>query len=184
MNKVLETIKNRRSIRKYKTEQIKQEELDLILEAGIYAPSGHNEQPWHFTVIQNKDLISQINTISKKIMANIEIDWIKKLALNPETNITYSAPTIIIVSGRKDGISAKTDCCAAVENMLIAAESLNIGSVWLGFAIFAFSNKDLAPNIDLPEGYEPLYAFALGYKDLEQQPQAPKRNYNCINYIR
>lgn len=54
MNKVLEVIKSRRSIRRYLPEQIKQNELDAIIEAGLYAPSAHNDQPWHFTVIREK----------------------------------------------------------------------------------------------------------------------------------
>ena len=61
MNNVLETIKNRRSIRNYKAEQISQEELDLIIEAGIYAPTAGNEQPWHFTIVQNPDALKHIN---------------------------------------------------------------------------------------------------------------------------
>lgn len=55
MNEVLKAIRNRRSVRTYLPTQIKQEDLDLIIESGIYAPSGHNDQPWHFTVIQNKE---------------------------------------------------------------------------------------------------------------------------------
>ncbi len=54
MNPVLETIKSRRSVRKYQSRQIKDEELEKILEAAIYAPSGHNDQSWHFTIIHKK----------------------------------------------------------------------------------------------------------------------------------
>lgn len=57
MNEVLNAIRNRRSVRTYLSTQIKQEDLDLIIESDIYAPSGNNDQPWHFTVIQNKEMI-------------------------------------------------------------------------------------------------------------------------------
>lgn len=74
MNEVLETIKSRRSIRKYLSKQIKDEELDMILESAIYAPTGHNDQPWHFTVIQNNELIDEMSVESKKIMAEQPVE--------------------------------------------------------------------------------------------------------------
>lgn len=184
MNEVLKAIKSRRSIRKYRSEQIKQEELEMIIEAGIYAPSGHNLQPWRFTVVQDRKVIEHINDISKKLMATMEIEWIKKIGLDPDADITYKAPTLIIVSGKKDVPSSKIDCCAAVGNMLLAAESLNIGSVWLGFAIFGIQTPGEAEKLDLPEGYEPYYAFVLGYKEQDSQPDVPSRNYDVVNYIR
>jgi nitroreductase len=68
VNKVLESIKNRRSIRKYLEDQIKDEELEIILEAAVYAPTAGNEQSWHFTVIQNAEFIDTMNLESKKLM--------------------------------------------------------------------------------------------------------------------
>ena len=61
MNETLKVIRNRRSIRNFMDEQIKKEELDAILEAGLYAPSGMNSQDWHFTVIQNRKMIDTVN---------------------------------------------------------------------------------------------------------------------------
>ena len=184
MNEVLQTIKNRRSIRSYKPEQIKQEELDLILEAGIYAPSGHNAQPWHFTVIQNPEVINYINDTAKQVMATMDIDWIRHNGMNPKFHIAYNAPTLVIVSGKKDAVTSKTDCDAATQNMMLAAESLNIGSVWVGFALFSFKIEGVAEKISIPEGYEPYYGVALGYKAQDTQPNAPKRNYDVVHYIR
>lgn len=184
MNEVLKIIKERRSIRSFKSEQITQEELDGIIEAGIYAPTGHNTQPWHFTIIQNREVCQHINDTAKKVMATIEVDWIKKAAQNPEYDVTFKAPTLIIVSGKKDAVSWRTDCDAAIENMLIAAESLNIGSLWLGFAALAFKIEGESEKIGIPDGYEAHYGISLGYKAQDKQPTAPKRNYNVVNYIR
>ncbi|MFP4164559.1 MAG: nitroreductase family protein [Chitinispirillaceae bacterium] len=184
MNETLQVIKSRRSIREYKPEQIKQEELDLIIEAGIHAPTGHNMQPWHFTVIQDRKVIEHLNAVSKKVMSTMEIEWIRKAGENPGYDISYKAPTVVVVSGKKDWITSRIDCCAAVENMLIAAESLDIGSVWLGFAMFAFQMEGEVEKISVPEGYEPYYAFTLGYKARDSQPAAPTRNYDVVNYKR
>lgn len=184
MNDVINTIKNRRSIRAYKSEQIKQEELDAIIEAGLYAPSGHNTQPWHFTVIQNREVIRHINEVSKEVMRLSEIEWIRNMGLLSNSDLTYGAPTLVIVSGRRDAITCETDCGAAVQNMLLAAESMNIGSVWLGLITFCFKKKDEVKKINIPEGYEPIYGVAFGYNLKDTQPPTPKRNYDVVDYIR
>jgi nitroreductase len=184
MNEVLKAIKSRRSIRSYRPEQISREELDLIIEAGIYAPYGPPAQPWHFTVVQSPEAIRRINAVSKDAMAKSNVEWIKKFGSNPDIDITHKAPTLIVVSGKKDSLTALTDCSAAVENMLLAAESLNIGSIWLGFAMFCFQSEGEAAKLGIPEGYAPVHTAAFGYKAQDTQPKAPARNYDVVNYIR
>ena len=80
MNEVIAAIRSRRSVRRYKPEQIGEKELQAILEAGLYAPSAHNDQSWHFTVIQNKDLLARMNRAAKEGMAASEIDWMRGMA--------------------------------------------------------------------------------------------------------
>jgi nitroreductase len=183
MNQTLETIKNRRSIRQYRPEQIKDEELKNILEAAIYAPTGHNDQPWHFTIIQNKDLIKEINDGAKKVMQTMEIEWISKLGAMEDFNIFHRAPTVLIVSGRKDATTPLVDCAAAVQNMLLAAESMDIGSCWIGFARFFFVNPDNMKKLEIPEDHEVHFGVALGYK-VAKNPQAPERNQNVYKYFK
>jgi len=184
MNEVLKAIKNRRSTRGYKPGQIKQEEIDLIIEAAIHAPTGHNMQPWYFTVIQDRAVIKHISDTAKSVMAKMEVDWISRAGRNPDLDITHGAPTLVIVSGRTDAVTWRTDCDAAIENMMIAAESLNIGSLWVGFAGFCFRVRGEAEKIGVPNGYEAYYGVALGYK-LDEAPQpAPKRKTDVVNYIR
>lgn len=184
MNEVLETIKNRRSIRKYKPEQIKDDELKMILEAGMYAPTAHNEQPWHFTVVQNSDVLRHINTVVQADMAKSDVEWIRNMGSNPAFSVTYQAPTLIVVSGRADALAMQADCAASIENMLIAAESLGIGSVWLGLTRYLFARGDEVAKLGLPVGYKPYYSVALGYAAIERRPIAPKRNKDVVNYIR
>lgn len=182
-NEVIKTIKNRRSIRNYKEEQIKEEELKTILEAGIQAPTANNSQPWHFTVVQDREMIDFMNTEAKKMMAKSDNQKVAKMGKSA-INIFYNAPTVIVASGKKDIQSALVDCSAAIENMLIAAESIDLGGVWIGFAGFFFEDQENIEKLNLPEGYEPFYAVAIGYKG-ENVPTGPsKRNMDVINYIR
>lgn len=203
MNEVVKTIKNRRSVRKYLPQQLKDEELDVILESAIYAPTGGNDQPWHFTVIQdkefisdmndkakqaiikNKKLVDRINAESKKIPDDLpdSLDKFAKLAESESFNIFYEAPTVIVVSGKKDTTSPFADCCAAIQNMLIAAESLEIGSCWIGLARFFLENPKNVRKLNLPHNYEPYYAVTFGYKASPNR-KAPQRNQNVVDYIR
>ncbi len=156
----------------------------MILEAGLYAPSGHNEQSWHFTVIQDRKNIEHINKESKEGLKTAPIDWMQKIGNNEKTDLTYGAPTLILVSGRKDAISYLIDCAAAIQNMLLMAESLNIGSVWLGLLRYYITTEDCRKRYKIPEGYEPVYGVALGYKMDEGQKPAPKRIENAVTFIK
>jgi nitroreductase len=184
MNEVLKAIKSRRSVRNYKKEQISQESLDLIIEAGVYAPTAHNEQPWHFTIIQNEEMLQNINEKTKQLMAKSDVEWVQKAGSNPNFQVTYNAPTLIIVSGRKDAMAWSADCAAAIQNMLIAAESMNIGSVWLGLVRFFFEQEEEVKKLGIPEGFQPYYGVALGYSASEKKQDIPKRNLDVVNYIR
>lgn len=184
MNEVLKAIKSRRSVRNFKQDQISQENLELILEAGIYAPTANNEQPWHFTVIQNEEFLRYINDKTREEMAGADIEWVKKMGSNPAFYVTYNAPTLIIVSGRTDATAWSADCAAAIENILLAAESLDIGSVWLGLLRYYYRQEDEVNKLGIPEGYQPYYGIALGYKSGEKKDIIPIRNRDVINYIR
>lgn len=182
MNEIMKTIKNRRSIRKYLPDQIDGDELEMILEAAIYAPTGHNDQPWHFTVIQDMEFIDMMNIESKKTMAKSNVDWMSNMGKTENFHIFHNAPTVVIVSGKEDATSPLPDCCAAIENMLITAESIDIGSCWIGLARFFFETPDVK-KLNLPDGYKPYYAVTLGYKTVNDNP-VPERNKNVISYIK
>lgn len=182
-NLVLDTIMKRRSTRSYKEEQIKEDDLQSILDAGIQAPSANNCQSWHFTVIQNKEFIQYMNEKSKEIMINSEDKRISD-AGKGNVNLFYDAPTLIIVSGNEDEISAKVDCSAAIENMLLAGESLEIGGVWIGMLRFFISDNKEVRKLNIPNGFRPFYAVALGYKKHDAVSGPGKRNKDVLNYIR
>ncbi|HEX9025064.1 MAG TPA: nitroreductase family protein [Clostridium sp.] len=183
-NRVLEVIKSRRSVRAYKQEQISQKELDLIIEAGVYAPTAQNNQPWHFTIIQDKEMLNYINKKSKELMATADSEMARKASSNPKYQPTYDAPTLIVVSCKKDSNFGHEDCAAATQNMLIAAESMNIGSVWLGIVGMLFQKEEEAPKLRLPEGYEALYGVVFGYSAREGKQIALKRNMDVVTYIK
>lgn len=185
-NPTIETILNRRSVRVYSEEQIKNNDLEQILKAGLYSPSACNSQPWHFTVIQNKELLNELNIESKKELLKVGDDYFKKFGENEKFDMFYNAPTVIIISGEKSSLVPKTDCAAATENMLIAAESLDIGTCWIGLVTYLFVSSrgdQYIKRLGIPEGYEPYYAITLGYKKYPNPKPQPRRE-NTVNYIK
>lgn len=195
---MLSIIRRRRSIRKYMPEQIKDVELAAILEAAIYAPSGHNSQPWHFTVIQNKEVIDSISNKTKQVMITSSLEKAQRLGSSETYHIFHNAPTVVIVSGDTEekspielpyhsfgSYTPLVDCAAAIENMLLAAESIGLGSCWVGLVNYYFILGDEVAKLGIPVQYQPLFAVCVGYKDSNSVGAvAAKRKENCVNYIR
>jgi nitroreductase len=186
MNETLKVLRERRSTRKFKSEQISSSELQAILEGGLYAPSGGNDQSWNFTVIQNAELLEELNVQSKEALKSHPNEIVQKMAINDKYNVFYEAPTVIIVSGRETAIAPELDCAAAAENMLIAAESIDIGACWITFVGFLFNSEKGAKykeKLTIPEGYTPYYAVVLGYKAVNLT-NAAERKENTVQYIK
>ena len=184
-NDTIKSIMERRSVRKYKPQQITEQELECIINCGLYAPSARNTQNWHFTVIQNPDLISWMND---KIKENIplEVAAFFKEQHGGEDNysIFYNAPTLVLISGEADDAFTDVNCGYATQNMCLAAQSIGVASIVIGMARFLFSTPEAdkyAKEFGVPEGYRPLYVVCFGYSDM--LPETPARLNGRVNYI-
>jgi len=166
---VLQTISNRRSHRAYRKEQLPEEVLSSILRAGLESPSARNRQPWHFSVVQNAELIQEIHDEAAKVMGKSGSPRFS----DPDFQIFYHAPTVIFLFGEKDFSWSQVDCGIAVENMALAAEGLGVGSVILGLPKPAFAGNradELKARLACPEGYDFVIALALGYASDTKEP--------------
>lgn len=185
-NETLRIIKQRRSIRSFTGEQIKEEELQAVLEAGLYAPSAGNQQAWHFTVIQDRGLLDRLNVAAKEAAKKVENEHVRQMANNEKFNIFYGAPTLILVSGDEQAMVIEEDCGAATQNMLLAAEAIGLGSCWINLVLFAFDSSkgpEFRRELGIPGGYKPYCSAVLGYKKVAAV-NAPARKPNLITYIR
>ncbi len=139
MNEIMNIIKNRRSIRKYNNEPIAKEQLQEIVEAGRWAPTGGNCQSVHFTVITNEQVLEELRTMVKEAFAAMELrddmyaSMKNSIKLSQRGNYVYdyNAPVLVVVSNCKGYPNAIADSACALENMMLAATSLNIGSCWI-----------------------------------------------------
>ena len=181
MADVFEVIKNRRSVRAYKDEQVEDEKIEKILEAAIMAPTARGEAPWHFTVVQNKEVLEDINSSVHSILSNSGDEFLEAIA-ESDVNVMHNAPTVVFVSAKSDATNMQADCSAAIENMLLAAEGLDIGSCWLGLVAIYFSVEENLKKLHIPEGYTPLYGVALGYKVEPNEPN-PRKDV-LVNWVK
>ena len=178
MNEVLKTIRDRRSVRSFRPEQITDDELKTILEAGLYAPSGNNAQSWFFSAVQNPALIESINGWIVDEARFSSHPKAQQIATTPNSLIFRKAPTVVIVSGQKSDPLAAQNCACAAQNMMLAAQSLGIGSCWICYVEFLSTSKKLAEYrsaLRIPEGYDPFFGLTFGYKAEPDQPPQPRR---------
>lgn len=118
-NEVYRNILTRRSCRKFTDQPISKEDLDMILKAGIYAPSGMNRQSWHFTVIRQKENIQKLAEVVK-------------VAADRASDYDFYAPNVIVlISNDRDNVNGLADVSCAMENMFLMAHSLGISSCWI-----------------------------------------------------
>lgn len=159
---VLQTISNRRSHRKYADKQLAEETLQAILTAALASPSARNGQPWHFSVVQDQELIQEVHDAAAKEMGR---GGSPRFA-DPDFQMFYHAPTVIFLFGDKGNSWTPVDCGIAVENIALAAEGLGVGSVILGLPKPAFIGEkadEIKKKLQCPEGYDFVIAISLGY---------------------
>ena len=153
---MMKAISMRKSTRSYKTEQISDESLNTILNAGCAAPVGMNAyNTVHITVIQNPELLNKITEATANVYSN------------PKMKPFYGAPTLIIVSSTtndKAPTIGVANAACIIENMTLAATDLGLGSVYLMSFLPSFpANNELLKELALPEGFTPVSGIAVGY---------------------
>lgn len=177
-NPVIENIMARRSIRAYKDQKVESEKLQLIAKCGINAPNAMNQQKWAIRIVNTPEFINGISEEYKK--ANPQM-----VARDRNfKNMFRNAPAIIIVAIPQGGY-IEIDAGLLGENMMLAAQSLGLGTCCLGSpAGFMNDNPAAKPYLErlqLPEGYKITYVLAVGYPD--EAPQAKPRDESKIKFI-
>ena len=193
----LEAIRTRRSTRKFKSYPIEQEKLETIIEAGRYAPSGGNSQACHFIVVRNKEVLAKLAELAQSAFAKMELTegMYKSIANSIRASqkgnyvFHYDPDTLIIVANQKDYSNNIADTACALENMMIAANELDLGSVWINQLKWLNENEALLEyerTLGLEENERIYGALAVGYADTEDglPDRTPlPRNGNEVTYI-
>jgi nitroreductase len=192
-NEVLRTIRARRSTRKFTGEQISTEQLDALLEAAIWAPSGSNSQSWKFTAIQKPEVLLSLNELVRSgFLERYEPDddypgkkFAKQAAANESYNFYYHAPTFIIASNVNGYANAIADCALGLENVFLAAESLGLGSCYINQLHWLENDAPLREYLEtlgVPRDHEICASASIGY--VAAASNAPERKPGTVNIIR
>jgi nitroreductase len=191
-NEVLNCILARRSTRNYLERQIDAMQLDAILNAAVWAPSGGNNQTWLFTAIQNHEILIKLNELVKEGFQH----WIpdddypgklgaKAVSEKHNYNFYYHAPTLIIASNRQGYENAMADCSLALENIFLAAQSLDLGSCYINQLHWLRNDpglRDFLFEMGIPREHTICSAAAIGY--IGKESYSPPRKKDTIHIIR
>ncbi|MFA6783925.1 MAG: nitroreductase family protein [Sphaerochaeta sp.] len=167
MNEVMQSLLSRRSIRSFQNKQVEEEKLQLVLQAAVLAPNGRNQEPWHFTVLQNAEVLNKLD----------------ELVAGKGNTFFYHAPTLILVSIEEGNPYEQVNTACALTNMMQAAHALDLGSVWCNRINGNHEIDTKLTEYGVPVGYRVTGTLALGYCEGEYpSPREPKKG--TINYIR
>ena len=174
MNEVIECLKTRRAIRKFKTDMVPQELLEQVIEAGLYAPSGKGEQSAIIVAVTNKEKRDELADFNRSIGG-----W--KEGFDP----FYGAPVVLIVLADKSLPFARYDGSLVMGNLMNAAHALGLGSIWIPRAFEEFESdkgKQLLKDLGIEGEYEGIAHCALGYIDGDL-PAAKPRKEGRVFYL-
>lgn len=172
MNETIKNLVERRSCRKYSSTQIKEDELNSVLKAGEYAPTGMGMQSPIIVVLQNKSIIDKLSKINAKIMGKDEDPF-------------YGAPTVLVVLADKNIGTYIEDGSLVLGNLMNAAYSLGLGSCWIHRAKEEFETdegKELLKEWNISENYIGIGHCILGYP--EEKSEAKPRKDGYIRFVK
>ena len=168
MNEVIKAMKERRSIRKFKAEMPPKADLEQIVEAGLYAANGRGRQAVITIAVTDKELRDKLSAVNNEIMGG------------PEGNDPfYGAPAILIVLANKDVPTAPYDGSLVMGNLMLAAHSLGLGSIWIHRAKEEFEMPEyqkLLKDLGIEGEWEGIGHCAVGYIDGEYPAAAPRND--------
>ena len=172
-NETLETIKNRRSCRAYKPEQITAEELEAVTTAGTWAATAMGRQSPVMVAVQDKETLAELSRLNAAVMGT-------------QNDPFYGAPTAVLVLGEKNNPNGVQDASLVMGNLMNAAESLGVASIWIHRAKEEFESdfgKKILADLGIQGEYEGIGHCALGYA-AEPAKEATARKENYVYYVR
>lgn len=175
MNEVLKAIQDRRSTRGFSDVQITEEQLQALVDAALASPTARNTQMWHFSFVQNREVLGELR------------DCVAKAVDKPDYDVFYNAPTVVFISRPVQAKNrfVEVDCGIACENIVLAAQGMGLGSVIIGMVMEAFASDAAAHYNEIagiPEGYQFSIAIALGHNTVTKE--AHPIGENKISIIR
>jgi nitroreductase len=164
-NAFIELIKTRRSCRKYTSEQVTDEQLATVMEAGTYAPTAHGQQDPIIVAVQRPDVMQRLIAMNAAV---------RGVGGNPY----YDAPTVVLVFASESNANAFQDGSCVLQNMMLAAHALGLATCWINREYEMFSTEEgqkLMRELGLPEGLKGIGAISLGHAAAPASAPKPRK---------
>lgn len=187
MNDFLQTLFSLHSVQKFNDKQVPDAELKSILQAGMHAAAGGDNEKCCFLVLQDKDVLKSLNAIVKEAFlkwntdesTNAEIVKNQRNSRKSNYNFNNNSPTLVVVTNSREYAGAAVDSACAIQNMLLAAHSMDIGSCWVNQLNWLREHphiEEFLTKLGMPEKHAVYGSAALGYSDEHLQPVASAQN--------
>lgn len=171
MNQIMDAIKKRRSVRAYKDKPLPKEIIQSLLEAAMYAPTARNLQQLEYKVITDKKLIKRI---SERIVQEIRKEGRLSDVRDKSNPIFYDAPLVIIITGPEENKWIYSDAALAVQNIMLYATSIGLGTCFIGRARYIEKVKEIMDELKISANIRIAAAVICGYTN-EEPPEKEKR---------
>ncbi len=178
-------IKGRRSVRAYTDEPVSKEQIETVLEAGTWAPTGMYREPLRFVVIEDKNLIRYVSDETKALVKQAMPQMVKQFSTK-EDIICYNVPVLILVCTEKDAQWSQVnllDSVLATQNMFLKAYELGLGTCYMGFIALLNSKPEVLKKIGIPQNYDMTVPFILGHPKTKQGAGKRKKP-NVLKWIK
>ena len=183
MNDAIKAIMERNSCRDFKDTALTDEQLKVIIDAALAAPSALNRQPWRIVVVKDKALIDEMDIAGMEMLAAAEDKTTYDRMMARGGKLMYNAPCLVFILS--DGSSwAQIDCGILCENIAIAAQSLGLGSCIVGMASAPLSGpkgEEFLKRLNFPSGFEFSIGVLLGTPNTGKEPHEP--DYRKVTYV-
>jgi nitroreductase len=181
---VFETILARRSVRDYTPQALSSVKLRTLLEAAVRAPTAMHEEPWAFTIVQDRAVLDDISERGMPLfMEHLRQSGQHfELVNNPAFNLFYNAGTLIVICAKPIDSFYAADCWLAAENLMLAACAMGLGSCVIGAVTEILNNREVKASLGIPKDFEAIVPIVVGYPNGETAASARKRP-NVLNTL-
>jgi len=175
---LVEAIYTRRAVREFTSEPVDSETIRQLIDAAIQAPSAVNEQSWAFSVVRDKAVLARISGEAKALMLKAPPKGLPSRHFaelsDPDYDIFYHAPVLIVISSTSAWHWAVENCSLAAENLMLAARAAGLGTCWIGFAQTWLNTPEGKSSLGLPSGYVPIAPIIVGHP-MHEAPPVPRK---------
>ena len=184
---LLKAIKGRRSVRDFTGETVADATLGELIDAAIHAPSAMNQQPWCFVIVNNQALLAEISDKAKAHLLEASHGELlpqrfRGLLFDPNFNIFYHAPVLIVIAVVEPTRWAVEDCALAAQDLMLAAYAVGLGTCWIGFAQGWLGTSEGKSALGLPASHVPVAPIIIGHP--QHKPASVPRKEPVLRWIK